>query len=56
MVEAEGQLKLLPTSTLDIYKVFEHIDMLFIGIQHQPYTVMPTILGSDFEVLGHLWR
>jgi len=55
MVEAEGQLKLLPTSTLDIYKVFEHIDMLSIGIQHQPYTVMPTILGSDFEVLGHLW-
>ncbi len=28
MVEAEGQLKLLPTSILDIYKVFEHIYML----------------------------
>jgi len=33
MVEAEGHLKLLPPSTLDIYNVFENIDMLFIGIQ-----------------------
>ena len=54
MVEAEGHLKLLPTSTLDIYKVFEHIDMLFKGIQLQPYTVIPTLLGSDFGVLGHM--
>jgi hypothetical protein len=28
MVEADNQLKLLPPSILDIYKVFEHIDML----------------------------
>jgi hypothetical protein len=28
MVEANSQLKLLPPSILDIYKVFEHIDML----------------------------
>jgi hypothetical protein len=33
MVEADIHLKLLPTSILDIYKVFEHIDMLFFGIQ-----------------------
>jgi hypothetical protein len=32
MVEAGNQLKLLPTSTLDIYKVFEHIHMLSMGI------------------------
>jgi hypothetical protein len=32
MVEADSHLKLLPTSILDIYKVFEHIDMLSIGI------------------------
>jgi hypothetical protein len=32
MVEADSQLKLLSASILDIYKVFEHIDMLFIGI------------------------
>ena len=28
MVEANSQLKLLPPSILDIYKVFDHIDML----------------------------
>jgi len=32
MVEAEGHLKLLSPSILDIYKVFEHIDMLSIDI------------------------
>jgi len=63
MVEAEDHLKLLPPSILHIYNVFECIDMLSIGIQQQqPYTVIPTLLGSDFgvlgdfEVLGHLWR
>jgi hypothetical protein len=56
MVEADSHLKLLPTSILDIYKVFDYIDMLSIGIQYQPYTVTPTLLlGSDFGVLGHLW-
>ncbi len=33
MVEAGRYLKLLPTSILDIYKVFEHIDMLSMGIK-----------------------
>ncbi len=55
MVEADNHLKLLPTSMLDIYKVIEHIDMLSIGIWLQPYTVIPTLLGSDFGVLSHLW-
>jgi hypothetical protein len=55
MVEADSHLKLLPTFMLDIYKVFAHIDMLSIGIFQQPYTVIPTLLGSDFGVLGHLW-
>jgi hypothetical protein len=32
MVEADGQPNLLPTFTLDIYKVFEHIYMLSMGI------------------------
>ncbi len=43
MVEADSHLKLLPTSILDIYKVFELIDMLSMGIQYQPYTVIPTL-------------
>ena len=41
MVEAGSHLKLLSTFILDIYKVFEHIDMLPIGIQQQPFTVNP---------------
>jgi hypothetical protein len=32
MVEADSRLKLLPASILDIYKVFEHIDMPSIDI------------------------
>jgi hypothetical protein len=55
MDEADRHLKLLPTSILDIYEVFEHIDMLSMGIQDQPYTVIPTLLGSDVGALGHLW-
>jgi hypothetical protein len=33
VVEADSHLKLLPTSISDIYKVFEHIDMLSIGMR-----------------------
>jgi hypothetical protein len=50
MVVADSYLKLLPTSILIIYKVFEHIHKLSIGIGYQPYTVMAQILGH----LGHL--
>jgi hypothetical protein len=32
MIEADSHLKLLHTSILDIHKVFEHIDILSIGI------------------------
>ena len=54
MAEADSNLKLLPPSILDIYKVFEHIDMLFQGTQLQPYTVIFILFGSDFGVLGHI--
>ena len=33
MVEADCHLNLLPASILDMYKVFEHIDMLSIGLR-----------------------
>jgi hypothetical protein len=33
MVEADSHLKVLLASIFDIYKVFEHIDMLSIGIR-----------------------
>ena len=51
-----------PTQTIywyiwDIYKVFEHIDMLSIDIWLKPYTVLTTLLlGSNVGVLGHLWN
>jgi hypothetical protein len=32
MVDADSHLKLLPASILDMYKVFDHIGMLSIGI------------------------
>ncbi len=48
IVEGDSHLKLLPGSILDIYKVFDHIDMLSIGIGLQPCRVLPTLLGSDF--------
>ncbi len=54
MVEAYSHLKLLLLSILNMYKVVEHIDMLSIGIQQQPYTVNPILLGSDFDNLGHI--
>jgi hypothetical protein len=40
-------LKLLPSSILDIYKVLKHIHMLSMGIQYQPYTLIPSLLCSD---------
>ena len=55
MVEADSHLKLIPTSILHIYKVFEHLDMLSIGIQQQPNTVLRTLIGSDFGVRVYLW-
>ncbi len=45
LIETDSHLKLLPSSILDLYKLFEHIDMLSMGIHQQPYTVIPTPLG-----------
>ncbi len=56
MVEAASHQKLLLTSILDIYKVFDQFNMLSMCIKYQPYTAIPTLLlGSDVGVLGHLW-
>ena len=56
MVEADSHLKLIPTFILHIYKVFEHLDMLSIGIQQHSYTytVLGTLIGSDFGVRVYL--
>ncbi len=55
MVKVHSHLKLLPALILDICNVFEHIDILFWGIWKQSQTGIPTLLVSDFGVLGHLW-
>ncbi len=47
MVETDSHLKLLPTSILDMYNVFEHIDTLSMGIQYHPYTVIPTHFSAQ---------
>ena len=52
MVEADSHLKLLPLSILDKYKVFEHIDMLSMGLALHSYT---HTLGSNLGALDHLW-
>jgi hypothetical protein len=52
MVEADGHLKLLPTSILDINKVFQNIDMLSIGMWKQPYT--GHILGLWVTCVGKM--
>ena len=56
MAKADSHLKLLPPSTLDIISVWAHwYAVLSMGIHEQPYTVIPTLLGSDFGILCHLW-
>jgi hypothetical protein len=53
MVEADSYLKLLPASILDIYKVFEYIDMLSINM----YGSSITQLKSHYlaQILGFWW-
>jgi len=54
MFETDSHLKLLHASILDIYQVFEHIDMLSVGIAAALHSIS-TLLDSDFGVLCHLW-
>ncbi len=41
MVEAPNPLGVHPTSMSYVYKVFQHLDMPWMGIWVYPYTVMP---------------
>ncbi len=41
-------LRLHSTSILDVYKVFYHLDMLWIGIWVHSYTAMPDQVGGGF--------
>jgi hypothetical protein len=44
-----------PTSILDIYKVSEHLHMLWMGIWVHPYTVIPVMVGAKFWEIWVRW-
>jgi hypothetical protein len=54
MVEAPNPLGVHPTSILYVYTVFQHLDMLWMGMCVRPYTVMPVqvVRGLDFRKIG----
>ena len=52
MVEAANPQRLHPTSILDVYKVFEQLEMLWMGIWVHPYTVTPVRVGVNFRKIG----
>jgi hypothetical protein len=54
MFEADIHLKLLHTSILDIYKMFEPLVCCLKGIWLHPYTVTPAMLATDLRIQVHL--
>jgi hypothetical protein len=55
MVEADINLRLLQTSKVDIYKVFELLVCCLKGIWGHPYTITLAKLAPDLETQGYLW-
>ena len=55
MFEADSQLLLLPPSIFDIYKVFEHIDMLSICVVDlhtvAALNIVPTLHGGVYHLV-----
>ena len=52
IVEATTDFRLDPTSILDVYKVFWHLDMLGMGIWGHPYSDTPLEVAGGFWGLG----
>ncbi len=48
MVEAVEPFKLYPTSMSYIYKVFEHLKQLWMGIWQPTHTITTTEVSPDF--------
>jgi hypothetical protein len=46
IVKAPNPHRLHPTSKSYVYKVFQHLAKLWMGIRVRPYTVMPVEVGS----------
>jgi hypothetical protein len=56
MFEAAIHLRPLPTSMLDLFKLFESLVCCLKGIWvHPSYTIPLFKLAQDLEILGHLW-
>jgi hypothetical protein len=56
MFEADIHLRLLHTSILDIYKVFETLVCCLKGIWVHPYALTPAKLPPDLGIQFHLRR
>ena len=56
MFEADSHLKLLPPSIFDIYKVFEHIDMLSICIVNLHTVAASNIVRTQHGGVYHIVR
>jgi hypothetical protein len=54
MVEAVEPFKLHPIYMSYIYKVFEHLKQLWMGIWQQPHTVTTTELSPDLGELAEI--
>ena len=54
MVEAANPQRLHPTSNMDVYKVFEHLEMLWMGIWVRTYAVLHVQVGVNFKKNG-IW-
>jgi len=52
MAEAPNLLEVHPTSMSYIYKVFQHLDMPWMGIWVHPYTVTLVQVRVDFRKIG----
>ena len=52
MVEAPNPREVHPTSMSYVYTVFQHLDMLWMGILVHPYTVTPVQVRGIFWKIG----
>ncbi len=53
MIEATNPQRLHPTSILDVYKVFEHVEMLWMGIWERTYAVLHVQVGVILGKMGY---
>jgi hypothetical protein len=52
MVEAPNPCEVHPTSISNVFTVFQHLDMLWMGIRVYPHTVTSVEVGGIFWKIG----